>query len=560
MGNYFVTKTITYESSRDLPVEIAYNDSVSNLLAKRNYSYDSLGRVVSRTQTRGAGTPRSDAFGYNSRSELTTATIGNDSFAYNYDNIGNRNSATEAGTVSSYSTNNLNQYQAIVETVGGTPSYFTPIHDADGNAILVRTSTGVWQISYNAENRPVRFENVTTQTIITCAYDSQGRRFEKKVSVAGTTTLWERYLYRDYLQVAAFDITESAGTLNYSLKRVIYWDPSEPVATRPLLINLIGDQLYFPTVDLTKNVCELIDVSGTLAATYDYAPFGAATSTGTVANPLQWSSEIYDSELGLVYYNYRHYSPYDGRFLSRDPIEEQGGWNLYAFVFNRTGGVDTQGLSFLDQFKDAAKLFFLPGTVEFNLPITPVWGIFINLIFKHPHNNRQEVEVAGGASWNVKGKVVALLGRLPNVGTKFASYVEDYIPNITVSVWLSGTGSYGCGCIDVREVALSGAITAGHGRRGSTEDSFKKPDKKMEFGFGISGEISGILNLCNGTISLDYTLVASVNLNLNFVGWTTSYNRDFEQEGSIISSDADKNPWILLGGPIELLKIFPSCS
>ncbi len=86
MGNYFVTKTITYESSRDLPVEIAYNDSVSTLLAKQNYTYDSLGRVVSRTQTRDAGTARSDAFGYNSRSELTSATLGNGNFVYNYDN------------------------------------------------------------------------------------------------------------------------------------------------------------------------------------------------------------------------------------------------------------------------------------------------------------------------------------------------------------------------------------------------------------------------------------------------------------------------------------------
>ncbi|MBP3302299.1 MAG: RHS repeat-associated core domain-containing protein, partial [Opitutales bacterium] len=49
----------------------------------------------------------------------------------------------------------------------------------------------------------------------------------------------------------------------------------------------------------------------------------------------QWSSEVYDSELDLVYYNYRHYSPTLGRFLSRDPIQEQGGPNLYAFVKNR---------------------------------------------------------------------------------------------------------------------------------------------------------------------------------------------------------------------------------
>ena len=107
----------------------------------------------------------------------------------------------------------------------------------------------------------------------------------------------------------------------------------------PLAINITDDGLYFPTVDLTKNVCELVDASGDIAATYDYAPFGAVTAgtpsgSAVPANPLQWSSEIHDSELDLIYYNYRHYSPTLGRFLSRDPIAEQGGRNLYAFVKN----------------------------------------------------------------------------------------------------------------------------------------------------------------------------------------------------------------------------------
>ena len=231
---------------------------------------------------------------------------------------------------------------------------FSPTYDADGNATLVQTSTGTWSISYNGENRPVRFENASTQTVVECGYDSQGRRFEKKVTVAGTLTLHERYAYDGYLQIAAFDVAEdsspegestggeSAGSTlssQLSLKRVIFWDPEEPTATRPLAINVLGDNLYFPTVDLTKNVCELVDFYGDIAATYDYAPFGAVsagTSSGSAApaNPFQWSSEFYDAELDLVYYNYRHYSPADGRWLSRDPIEEQGGLNLYTCLIN----------------------------------------------------------------------------------------------------------------------------------------------------------------------------------------------------------------------------------
>lgn len=35
-----------------------------------------------------------------------------------------------------------------------------------------------------------------------------------------------------------------------------------------------------------------------------------------------------------MYYNYRHLNPADGRWINRDPIQEQGGWNLYGFVNN----------------------------------------------------------------------------------------------------------------------------------------------------------------------------------------------------------------------------------
>jgi hypothetical protein len=38
--------------------------------------------------------------------------------------------------------------------------------------------------------------------------------------------------------------------------------------------------------------------------------------------------------VGLYYYGYRHYAPHLGRWLSRDPIEEQGGLNLYGSFMN----------------------------------------------------------------------------------------------------------------------------------------------------------------------------------------------------------------------------------
>ncbi|HON07759.1 MAG TPA: RHS repeat-associated core domain-containing protein, partial [Verrucomicrobiota bacterium] len=64
------------------------------------------------------------------------------------------------------------------------------------------------------------------------------------------------------------------------------------------------------------------------------------------SNPLRWSTKFTDEESGLVYYGRRYYNPSLGRWISRDPMEEDGGVNLYGFVGNQTTiAIDTLGLS-----------------------------------------------------------------------------------------------------------------------------------------------------------------------------------------------------------------------
>ena len=57
-----------------------------------------------------------------------------------------------------------------------------------------------------------------------------------------------------------------------------------------------------------------------------------------------------DYELALVYYNYRYYHPADGRWINRDPIAEEGGWNLYSFNKNIIYTTDYLGLLSLGRF------------------------------------------------------------------------------------------------------------------------------------------------------------------------------------------------------------------
>jgi RHS repeat-associated protein len=50
----------------------------------------------------------------------------------------------------------------------------------------------------------------------------------------------------------------------------------------------------------------------------------------------RFSTKYFDAETGLYYYGYRFYHPVLMRWLNRDPIEEEGGLNLYGFCGNNT--------------------------------------------------------------------------------------------------------------------------------------------------------------------------------------------------------------------------------
>jgi RHS repeat-associated protein len=107
---------------------------------------------------------------------------------------------------------------------------------------------------------------------------------------------------------------------------------------------------FWPVCDDQGNVVALVDAdapSHPVVASMEYGPFGellavdgapySGIDRSTLAElcPLLFSTKYLDAELapsgGLYYYGYRYYEPTAGKWLSRDPIAEQGGLNLYAF-------------------------------------------------------------------------------------------------------------------------------------------------------------------------------------------------------------------------------------
>jgi RHS repeat-associated protein len=93
---------------------------------------------------------------------------------------------------------------------------------------------------------------------------------------------------------------------------------------------------YF-SYDGNGNVSELVDATGDLRAHYEYAPFGGVTAmSGDLAagNPIRFSTKRQDEATGLLYYGYRDLDTVWGRWLSRDPIADEGGQPYYAMFFD----------------------------------------------------------------------------------------------------------------------------------------------------------------------------------------------------------------------------------
>ncbi len=141
------------------------------------------------------------------------------------------------------------------------------------------------------------------------------------------------YHYNDYLQTTAIRGTET--------QHVILWNPTETVATRPLA-QIRNGNFYYAVHEFVKNITEWVTTSGSIEVSYDYTPYGAIMNeTGDLAlGCIGFSSEVADHELGLVYYNYRHQNPLDGRWLSRDiEFTEKSDWNRYSFVVNSPSNI-----------------------------------------------------------------------------------------------------------------------------------------------------------------------------------------------------------------------------
>ncbi|MBO7298366.1 MAG: RHS repeat protein, partial [Kiritimatiellae bacterium] len=317
-SNFGFSRATSYENNRDLisSVNNTFNDAT---ISRYDYTNDALGRRISRNDTIGAS-QKQNTFGYNVRNEVVSATLGTNEYTYSYDPIGNRTTSTQNAEAKSYISNPLNQYITIQQEEQTAASTY----DADGNML---SSPSGWSFTWNAENRLVSASR--GGAVVHYTYDAFGRMISKQIIGAENKTItytWDVFniIKETENSIATYNIwgLDVDGTMQGA------------GGVGGLITVAKSGSFYSPTYDANGNITEYVSVNGNVVAQYQYSAFGEIISQSGESFTHRFSTKPYCTTIGLIEYQFRKYDPALGRWLSRDPIEEAGGLNLYAFCEN----------------------------------------------------------------------------------------------------------------------------------------------------------------------------------------------------------------------------------
>ena len=177
-------------------------------------------------------------------------------------------------------------------------------------------------------------------------YDHLGRRVQKITPEATHT-----YFYDGWMLVKEIvaNVDESRSVIEYHWGKDLSGTIGGAGGVGGLLYLKRNGAIYVPWYDAYGNVMGYWDAQGHIVAEYTYDAFGRLiSSSGPMADifSLRYSTKYFDPETGFYYYGYRFYSPELMRWITRDPIGEDGGVNLYAMCGNNPiSSFDKHGLA-----------------------------------------------------------------------------------------------------------------------------------------------------------------------------------------------------------------------
>lgn len=338
------SEPVTYEYDR-------LNRLTAIHVGEQSYTYnysDTSPMVQSLTRPNGSVT----TYDYDLSNRLTAITNKTSSneivnkFAYTYNAQGIRDSETvtngEAITSFQEGLKTYN-YNALNQLLNVTNPDQTFSYDANGNMTTGYTPDGYqFTAAYDAENRLKSLEFTDSSGVIyKTIYRYSGDNFLAEIKTYTNASLVKttHIIRKGFLAVQERDA-------NNTVHRGYVWGPNMGGGIGGLLTLKQDGQNFFYLYDGKGNVTTLLNSSQNVVMAYRYSTFGSLmTKTGSIEQPFLFSTKRYDAASGLSYYGYRFYSSMTKRWMTKDPLGEQGGINLYGFIAgNPVNNVDIYGL------------------------------------------------------------------------------------------------------------------------------------------------------------------------------------------------------------------------
>ena len=234
------------------------------------------------------------------------------------------------------------------------------VYDRDGQLVEKYKGSGKWWDSKSERWRYIWNQNGTLKEVrppgggdfafdALFTYDALGRRLSKD-AIGITCWLWNGNVplhewtpsqrrneqgeieeYQKDLRTWLFE-EESFVPLALFQDGKAYSIVTDHLGTPVEAYNEQGEEVWYRRLDMSGKV---IEERSMLYTSYkDY-----------VKIPFLFQGQYYDEEIKLAYNRFRYYDPNTGNYICQDPIDLQGGMQLYAYIHDSNSWIDPFGLS-----------------------------------------------------------------------------------------------------------------------------------------------------------------------------------------------------------------------
>ena len=261
-------------------------------LSEFDYTYNAPGEILTWNQQADTNAALTYTLGYDAADQLTSAAATGKDYAFTYDLAGNPLTRTLNGAATGFASNALNELQQVTPALGNDKTYL-----------------------WDAENRLVSINYTGSALSTKLSYDGLGRCVEIDELNGTTFTSTKRFVW------SLLERCEERDASNTVTRR--FFRQGEQIA---------GVNYYYSS-DHLGSVREMTDATGALRARYDYDPYGVRSKvSGDLDASRGFTGQYYHAPSGLYLAPYRAYDAATARWISRDPMAETDGFNLYAYV------------------------------------------------------------------------------------------------------------------------------------------------------------------------------------------------------------------------------------